>query len=196
MHQKGPWHRISDGSYEILASFARGNKTLDIACGDGYIEQLVPETVGVDFSISALKKAQKNGAKNLVCARAENLPFVNNAFDIAICAGSLENIENPQRAIFEMARVSKIQIMTVHREFDIPLIRMARSVFTQIANVAHQPVEKPLRESELQKMLEAAKLKIIFKGYWTLPVNYGSVIKFLPVFKNIPSCFFVITIKK
>lgn len=196
MHQKGPWHRISDGSYEILASFARGNKTVDIACGDGYIEQLAPETVGVDFSISALKKAKKNGAKYLVCASAENLPFIDNSFDLSISAGSLENIESPQKAIFEMARVSKIQIMTVHREFDIPTIRMARSVFTQIANVAHQPVEKPLRESELQKMLEAAKLKIVFKGFWTLPVNYGKIIKFLPVFKNIPSCFFVITIKK
>lgn len=196
MHQKGSWNRISDGSYEILASFARGNKTVDIACGDGYIEQLAPETVGVDFSIAALKKAQKNGAKYLVCAKAENLPFIDDSFDLSISAGSLENIENPQKAIFEMARVSKIQIMTVHREFDIPMIRMARSVFTQIANIAHQPVEKPLRESELQKMLEAAKLKIVFRGFWTLPVNYGKIIKFLPVFKNIPSCFFTVTIKR
>ena len=195
-HQKGPWHRISDGSYEILASFAKGNKTVDIACGDGYIEQLAPETVGVDFSISALTKAKNRGAKYLVCANAENLPFVDNAFDLSISAGSLENIKNPQKAIFEMARVSKIQMMTVHREFDIPMSRSIRAIFTQFADIPHQPVEKPLRFSELQKMLEAAKLKIVFRGFWTLPLNYGKVIKFLPVLKNIPSCFFVITIKR
>lgn len=194
-HRQNPWHRISDGSYEILASFARGNKTVDIACGDGYIEQLAPETVGVDFSISALKKAKNNGAKYLVCASAENLPFVSDSFDLAICAGSLENIENPQKAILEMARVSRIQIITVHREFDLPLARLARTLLTKITHLANQPVEKPLRWQELAKMLDFAKLKIIFKGYWTLPTNYGRVIKFLPVFKNIPSCFFVITTK-
>lgn len=194
-HSKGPWPKIPDGSYEILASFARGNKTVDIACGDGYIEQLAPETVGVDFSISALKKARNNGAKYLVCASAENLPFVSDSFDLAICAGSLENIANPQKAILEMARVAQIQIMTVHREFDIPMARLARTLLTQITGLANQPVEKPLRWHELAKMLAFAKLKIIFKGYWTLPTNYGRVIKFLPPFKNIPSCFFVITTK-
>src|SRR3989344_2386142 len=125
-HKEGSWGRVSDGSYEILASIARGNKTLDIACGEGWIENLSPQTVGLDFSLSALKKAKKNGAKYLVRANAEALPFIDDAFDLTISAGSLENIEDPKKAVKEMARVSKIQIMTVHREFDIPLIRMLR----------------------------------------------------------------------
>lgn len=196
MHQKGSWGRISDGSYEILASFARGNRTVDIACGEGWIEKLSPSTVGVDFSISALKKAKKNGARYLVCASAENLPFVDNSFDLSISAGSIENIENPQKAIAEMARVSKIQIMTVHREFDIPFARQGRNLATKLFNIAHQPVEKPLKFKDLESMLEKAKLHIVFKGFWTLPLNYGKIIKFLPEFENIPSCFFVITIKR
>lgn len=196
MHQKGPWHRISDGSYEILASFARGNKTVDIACGDGYIEQLAPQTVAVDFSISALKKAKKNGAKYLVCASAENLPFINNSFDLSISAGSLENIENPQKAINEMARVAKIQILTVHREFDFPLAAATRKLATIIFNIRHQPIESPLRWSQLESMLTKAHLSIVFAGYWTLPVNYGRPIKFLPEFRNLASCSFVISVKK
>lgn len=195
MHQKGSWGRISDGSYEILARFARGNRTVNIACGEGWIEQLSPNTVGVDFSISALKKAKKNGAKYLVCASAENLPFVNDSFDLSICAGSIENIENPQRAIAEMARVSKIQIMTIHREFDFPRARFLRSLLTKVFNLKHQPVEKPLKWQEIETMLKEASLKIVFKGYWTLPVNYGKVLPSLPVFSKIPSCFFLISTK-
>ena len=195
MHNLGPWERISDGSYEILAAFAKGNKTVDIACGDGYIEELAPQTVGVDFSISALTKAKNRGAKYLVCANAENLPFVNNAFDLSISAGSLENIENPQKAIFEMARISKIQIMTVHREFDFPFARQARNIATKLFNINHQPVEKPQKQNELESMLKKAKLHIIFKGFWTLPTNYGKVVKFLPEFQNIPACSFFISIK-
>ena len=194
-HSQGSWHRINDGSYEILAAFAKGNKTIDIACGDGYIEELAPQTVGVDFSISALKKAKQNGAKYLVCARAENLPFANNSFDIAISAGSLENIKNPQKAVLEMARVSKIQIMTIHREFDIPGARLARKALTKLLNIKHQPVEVPMKWNEIEEMLSSAGLKIVFKGYWTLPVNYGKILPLLPVLDKIPSCYFVISKK-
>src|SRR3989344_1757601 len=51
---KSNWGKIDDGSYEILAAFARGNKTLDVACGEGYIEILAPNTVGLEFSWNAL----------------------------------------------------------------------------------------------------------------------------------------------
>lgn len=195
MHSLGPWDRISDGSYEILAAFAKGNKTVDIACGDGYIEELAPETVGVDFSASALAKAKNRGAKYLICANAENLPFVDNAFDLSISAGSLENIQNPQKAISEMARVSKIQIMTIHREFSFPGARVARSALTKLLSIRHQPVETPLKWREIEEMLTAAGLKIVFKGYWTLPVNYGKILPILPELSKIPSCYFVISTK-
>lgn len=196
LHSHGPWHRIDDGSYEVLAAFARGNKTVDIACGDGYVEELAPQTVGVDFSISALKKARQNGAKYLVCANAENLPFIDNAFDIAVCAGSIENIGNPQKAVLEMARVSKIQIMTIHREFNFPFSRQIRSLATKALGIKHQPVERPLKWTEIDIMLKKAKLEVIFKGLWTLPVNYGKVIPFIPQLTKIPSCFFLISTKQ
>ena len=185
-----------DGSYESLAAIAAGNKTVDIACGQGLIEKLAPETVGVEFSLNALEKAKTAGVANLVLADAQKLPFRNNSFDVAISAGSLEHFENPAKAIAEMARVAKIQVLTVHREFDIPFSRQLRFLTTKFFGVSDQPIEKPLKWAELEKMLKAAKLKIVFKGFWTLPVNFGKVAQILPVFKNIPSCFFVVTIKK
>jgi len=183
----------NDGSYEILASMARGNKTVDIACGEGLIEKLAPETVGVEFSLNALKKAKKNGAKHLVLADAHALPFVDNAFDIAISAGNLEHFANPQLAINEMARISKIQILTVHRK--LPILSSIYRI-AALFGVKHQPIEKPIAENELEKMLKTAGAHIVFKGLWNLPVNYGRPIRWLPEFSRVASCWFVISIKK
>jgi len=186
----------NDGSYEILASIARGNRTVDIACGEGIIEKLSPETVGVEFSLNALKKAKANGAKNLVLADAQALPFQDDTFDIALSSGNLEHFTDPQLAIKEMARVSRIQVLTVHRYPPFPFARILYNLFTKIFKIIHQPIEKPISEISLEKMLQKAGLHIVFKGVWTLPVNYGRPIKFLPELKNIPSCSFVISIKK
>lgn len=194
-HQKH-FGRPSDGSYEILASFARGNRTVDIACGEGFIEQLSPETVAVEFSMEALKKAKKKGARYLVLADAHSLPFKDNAFDISISAGNLEHFESPQKAISQMARVSKIQVLTVHQYPPVPLGSLIHEALTKILGIRHQPIEKPISSWNLERMIKKAGLHIVFKGVWTLPVNYGRVIKFLPEFKNLPSCSFVISIKK
>lgn len=194
MHRE-KFARLNDGSYEVLASFARGNRTVDIACGDGYIEQLAPETVGVEFSLNALKKAQKNGAQYLILADAHDLPFQNNIFDLAICAGSIEHFKNPQKVIDEMARISRIQILTVHKELPFPFARFFFNLLTAIFNIKHQPIEKPINIKSLESMLAKAKLYVVFKGIWTIPLNFGHVISFLPEFKNIPSCSFIISIR-
>jgi len=185
-----------DGSYEILSAIARGNKTVDIACGEGIIEKLAPETVGVEFSLNALKKAKANGGKYLVLSDAHALPFQDNAFDIAISSGNLEHFADPQTAINEMARVSKIQVLTVHRYPPFPFASLFYDLITKIFKILHQPIEKPISQKSLEKMLQIAGLHIVFKGVWTLPANYGRPIKFLPEFKNIPSCSFIISIKK
>lgn len=186
----------NDGSYEILASIARGNTTVDIASGEGLIEKLAPETVAVEFSENALKKAKKNGAKYLVLADAHALPFKNNSFDVAICAGSLEHFANPQKTISEMARVSKIQVMTVHRPLPIPFGKYVHDISSIILKIKHQPIEKPLYPQEVEMMCQKAKLHVVFRGVWTIPVNYGQVLPFLPVLQKIPACSFIISVKK
>lgn len=186
----------NDGSYEILASIARGNRTVDIACGQGHIEKLAPGTVGVEFSLNALKKARRAGVKNLVLADAHSLPFKNDSFDVSISSGSLEHFANPQKAILEMARVSKIQVIIVHTHPPIPFANFIHNMITFFLKLKHQPIEKPISKQNLIKMIEKSKLYIVYSGYWNLPINYGRVINFLPEFKNFPSCNFVISIKK
>lgn len=184
-----------DGSYEILASIARGNKTLDIASGEGIIEKLSPDTVGIDFSINALKKAQRNGVKNIIQANSEYLPFKDNSFDISICNGSLEHFSDPQKALNEMARVSKIQVITVHKEFNLPFSRYFRVLIENLTNLENQPIEVPLSIGQLEKMYLKANLHIVYKGVWTFPINFGKAISYFPTL-DIPSCHFIISYKK
>lgn len=185
-----------DGSYEILANIARGNKTIDIACGQGHIEKLAPETVGVEFSLNALMKVRKAGVKNLVLADAHALPFRDNSFDISISTGNLEHFANPRKAILEMARISRIQILVVHRHPPFFASDILHNLATYVLKIKHQPIESPIEMNTLEKMARKAKLNIVYKGVWTLPFNYGKVIKFLPEFRNIASCNFIISIKK
>ena len=66
---------IGDGSYEAVAALTTGLKAVDIGCGEGWLEALNPEIVGVDFSAVALEQARENGARHLVQASADSLPF-------------------------------------------------------------------------------------------------------------------------
>jgi len=195
LHKK-PFGGPTDGSYEILASIARGNRTVDIACGEGLIEKLSPETVGVEFSLNALKKAQKNGAKHLILADAHALPFQKDCFDLALSTGNIEHFENPKLAIEEMARVAKMQLFIVHTYPTFPFARLLHQVFTFFLKLKHQPIEKPLNPGKLEKMVRHAGLSIVYKGVWTLPFNYGRPFIWLPVISSIPVCSFIISIKK
>lgn len=194
-HSK-PFIGPSDGSYEILASIATGNKTVDIACGQGQIEKMAPDTIGVEFSKNALLKAKKAGVKNLVLADAHTLPFRDNSFDVSISSGNLEHFADPQKAILEMARISKIQIIVVHTHPPIPFAHLIHKFISTLLNIKHQPIENPVSKKRLLEMLSIAKLHPVYSGYWTLPFNYGRVIKLLPEFKNTPICLFVISVKK
>ncbi|MBI3486282.1 methyltransferase domain-containing protein [Candidatus Daviesbacteria bacterium] len=185
-----------DGSYEILASIARGNRSVDIACGEGIIEKLAKDTIGIDFSLNALKKAKKFGIKNLVLADASYLPFKENTFDLAISAGSLEHFPDPQKALSEMVRISKIQVITVHKHPPIPFAKILRKFYNLVSGIKDQPIEEPQSAKKIDKMFINANSHVVFKGVWTLPFNYGRIIKFLPEIKQIPSCYFYIAIKK
>lgn len=188
--------KIPDASYEILASFAKGNKTLDVGCGEGWIEKLAPKTIGLDFSFKALLRAKKNGAKHLICASAEYLPFRDNSFDLAISAGGLEHFVDPQKALSEMARVTKIQALTVHRELPFPFSRQLRKLFFKFKKVPGQYIDNPFYWPELASMFEKANLKIIFHGLWNFPAALELVHPILLKIAPFSSCFFIVSVKR
>jgi len=182
-------------SYEVIATFLKGKKAIDIGCGSGFIEQFSPDDiVGVDFSMEALKIARGNGARHLCQAVAEALPFRDNAFDISVSFGVLEHTVEQCQAIREMARVSKVQILIVHAKLPFCL-EIIRRPALKLFGLKEQPVEKPLSMKELKKMAYSYGLKVIFEGLWNY-IDLRWISRRLPYgLVKFPSHHLLITIK-
>jgi len=180
--------------YQAIAAILRGNKSVDIGCGEGFVEKFSPETVAVDFSIEALHRAKLNGANYLVRAAAEYLPFKDNTFEVALSSGVLEHFINQKQAIEEMSHISKMQVHIVHAKLPFPLEYFKKLVF-RILQMKAQPVEKPLSMNELKAMLDSAGLKVIFQGFWNY-IDLRYVWRKIPYgLIKIPSHHFVFTVK-
>lgn len=96
------------------AKIRAGENVLDVACGKG--EWLVAaaergaSTAGVDLSEVAVEVCKANLPDGEFHAgAAERLPFEDNRFDVVTCLGSLEHFVEPERALREMIRVSKVE---------------------------------------------------------------------------------------
>ena len=95
----------------------RGQVILDLACGEGYNTRILArkgaQLVGVDFSEKLIEFArQKENEEKLGIAYyvmdATNLrEFMDNHFDLVTCFMALQDIENYEEAIAEVARVLK-----------------------------------------------------------------------------------------
>ncbi len=167
------WHKLREQDiymeepeyYRLVGALIKNSKSVDIGCGYGSVEFYSPDTVGVDFSTEALERARKLGVKNLVNAPAENLPFKDNEFEIAVSIGTLEHVENLEKAISEITRISEIQILVVHAALPFP-IEFFRSVLNKIFGFKDQPLERPQRINDIKKLLKKNGARTLIEGTW------------------------------
>jgi SAM-dependent methyltransferase len=91
---------------------------LDVGCGTGYTTRAilrmgnVCEVVGVDQNHNQLRKASRNLSAekmrlSLSRGDVENLPFTDAVFDAVVSVGAVEYFPDPEKALREMARVTK-----------------------------------------------------------------------------------------
>ncbi|QDG53955.1 methyltransferase domain-containing protein [Persicimonas caeni] len=105
-------------SYEMLCSVAtsaeRGATVLDLACGDGFLLELVHEQlpdarlIGVDVSDAELEAARARLAlcePELLNARAQELPLADASIDVVLCHMSLMLMEEVEEVVAEIGRV-------------------------------------------------------------------------------------------
>lgn len=91
------------------------SKVLEVSIGTGANLRYLPRDAkyfGVDISWDMLKRCSMLSSRSgidseLVLAEAENLPFVNNAFDAVFNALSFRLINDKAKALAEMVRVAK-----------------------------------------------------------------------------------------
>jgi ubiquinone/menaquinone biosynthesis C-methylase UbiE len=108
--ERAAWNRILD----LILPAASVLDTLDIGCGTGFLSLELASrghrVVGIDFAPSMIAEARKKAAERQVAIRfeeadAEQLPFANASFDIAISRHLLWTLPNPERAMDERIRV-------------------------------------------------------------------------------------------
>lgn len=85
-----------------LQDICRGKKVVDIGCGYGRNKPIVESVGGEWVGVEPFE-----GGAHTVVADAENLPFEDNTFDVAIMDAVLEHIPDVGKAYAEMARVLK-----------------------------------------------------------------------------------------
>jgi ubiquinone/menaquinone biosynthesis C-methylase UbiE len=82
-------------------------KILDIGCGIGYFEEMLPELniIGLDNSREMLEEARKSSGKKFVFGDAEHLDFPEESFDGAFMVTTLEFLDDYKKVVDEVVRV-------------------------------------------------------------------------------------------
>lgn len=145
-HQSRTIERSMEKLLVSLLDPQPGERVLDIGCGTGthliMFSKMGLNVSGVDASPQMLAKAKarlghRSGFK---VGMAEDLPYEDNAFDLAVMIHTLEFVDNPLSVLREAGRVAKNRIFvgvlnsfswngflkTVQGYFDDPLFGQAR----------------------------------------------------------------------
>ncbi len=108
---------------EKWINLAKKNETfLDVGCELGYFVRKMAgkglDATGIDISQTKIRKAKffaekldLNANSEFLCMDAENLEFDDGSFDWVLCSETLEHVLNDQKAILELIRVAKREII-------------------------------------------------------------------------------------
>jgi 2-polyprenyl-3-methyl-5-hydroxy-6-metoxy-1,4-benzoquinol methylase len=127
-------------SLDELLARAEPRSLLDVGCGEGVLvhrwaERLGTQTrvVGIDLEEESIQSGwAERQAPNLEYRTmlAENLPFVENEFDLASAIEVLEHVPNPEHTVAEMARCAERHLLvSVPREPLWRMLNMARGAY-------------------------------------------------------------------
>ncbi|MCF8143790.1 MAG: class I SAM-dependent methyltransferase [Deltaproteobacteria bacterium] len=93
-----------------------GERLLDIGCGNGthllMFNKLGLDVTGVDASVDMVEEARSRlGHRSVIkMGMAEDLPFDDNEFDLAVLIHTLEFLDNPLPALREAGRVARRKV--------------------------------------------------------------------------------------
>lgn len=137
--------------FELL-KFDKENLVLEVGVGEGrFISKVIKEGavyVGIDISRRILnyatEKVESDDAIHLVVADAESLPFRDKVFDECFCISTIFFIPNQSKAIKEMGRIVKTNLVIDFRNTLSPAL-MRHRLETFLRQLRHALHELKLR---------------------------------------------------
>lgn len=107
---------LNSKSVDCILSHLKGEKILDIACGRGYLANMIKEkgkyrVTGIDFNIPESLKSKRN--PKFEEGIVENINYPNSYFDTVICTHTLEHVTDLNKCIKELRRVAKSRLIVV-----------------------------------------------------------------------------------
>lgn len=112
------WHTVpcARARIEEIVRRAKGSyKVLDAGCNEGFLSQALMEAgfhvTSIDNDDKAIKKADEFFGIKVIKANVEDLPFMDDEFDLAIGGELLEHLVNPGKGLYELFRVARNRVI-------------------------------------------------------------------------------------
>ena len=145
------------------ASVGPGVRVLDVGCGPGALSAAAAArgaiVTGADLADGMLAQARRNHPEiEFVHADAEDLPFADGAFDVALGAFIVNHLPHPERAAAELARVAgRVALAMWGPEDEVAMLGLpARAAAELAANVPPGP--------DAQRFTDAGELAALIGG--------------------------------
>ena len=147
------------------------SSVIDIGCGPGTHLSLLEEKgfvnlYGIDASTNMIRLADESNQKEgiFLQADAERLPFRDDCFDIVMCLGTLEHLDNADKALSEMVRISKNKVfINVPNKFSfLPFLDCFRPIAVKLGIAAINeapPYERRFSKKEIVRLFQRYGLK-------------------------------------
>ena len=168
------------------AGVAGGQRALDVGCGPGGLTRELASRVGADH-VAAIDPAaqfadacrERNPGADVRVGVAEELPFEDGAFDVALCSLVFAFMRDAAAGAREMARVTRPGGVVAGCMWDVPGGGMTMlSTFWRAARTVHPETEGEqarvgVRDGEIAELLRGAGLSEVESGTLTTSAKYA-----------------------
>jgi ubiquinone/menaquinone biosynthesis C-methylase UbiE len=112
LYRESAAHREGE-DLDLVVEWTEGAETaLDVATGGGHVARRLREA-----GINVVTLDPAPGMEPDVVSRGEDLPFADASFDVVACRVAAHHFDDVEKAVFEMARVSRDRVIVVDNLF-------------------------------------------------------------------------------